>query len=103
MGPSQWFAAHGSVIVPMLVLLLVAAGAIMLWAATQGKTLPSRRLHLMREGSGLDHRSGSKYAPDWKEDTAVWYGEGLSAEERWQIVRSFSKVNISPSLSSRSS
>ncbi len=99
MGPSQWFAAHGSVIVPMLVLLLVAAGAMMLWAATQDKTLPSRRLHLMREGSGLGHRSGSKYAPDWKEDTAVWYGEGLSAEERWQIVRSFSKVNISPSWS----
>ncbi len=99
MGPSQWFAAHSSVMMPVLALLLAGGGALMLWGASQGKALPSRRLHLMQEGSGLDHRSRSKYTPGWKEDSAVWYAEGLSAEERWQIVRSFSKINVPPSWS----
>jgi tight adherence protein C len=84
---------------PMLVLLLVAGGGLLLWGAAQGKSLPSRRLHLMQEGTGIGHSNGSKYTPDWKEETAVWYAEGLSPEERWQIVRSFSRVNLSPATS----
>ncbi len=98
MGPSQWFAAHGNVIMPMLILMAMAGGALMLWGAAQGKGLPSRRLHLMQEGTGRGLRSGSKLTADWKEDSAVWYAEGLSAEERWQIVRSFSKINVPPSM-----
>jgi tight adherence protein C len=85
--------------VPMLVFLLVAGGGMLLWGAAQSKSLPSRRLHLMQEGTSIGHRNGSKFAPDWKEETAVWYAEGLSPEERWQIVRSFSRVNLSPASS----
>ncbi len=99
MGPSHWSAAHGTFMLPMLVLLLVSGGAVLLWAVSQGKALPSRRLHLMQEGTGRGPGSNSKYAADWQEETAVWYAEGLSAEERWQIVRSFSKVYMSPALS----
>ncbi len=91
-------AAHGNILLPMLVLLLAGGGGLMLWAASQGKGLPSRRLHLMQEETSRGPRSGAKYTPDWKEDTAVWYAEGLSPEERWQIVRSFSKINMSPTM-----
>ncbi len=94
MSPALWFAANGKVVLPMI-LLLAGGGAALLWGASQGKALPTRRLHLMQEGSGLN-RGGVKYTPDWKEDSQVWYAEGLSHEERWQIVRSFSKVNAPP-------
>jgi tight adherence protein C len=97
MDPSHFLAAHSNIVVPMLMLMLIAGGALMLWAASQGKNLPSRRLHLMQEETARGHRGGAVYAPDWKEDTAVWYAEGLSHEERWQIVRSFSKINVPPS------
>jgi tight adherence protein C len=96
MSPAVWFAANGKIVLPMI-LLLAGGGAALLWGVTQRKALPSRRVHLMQEGSGLNHL-GSKYAPDWKEDSQVWYAEGLSHEERWQIVRSFSKVNAPPAL-----
>ena len=91
-------AAHGNIVLPMLVLLLAGGGGLMLWAASQGKGLPSRRLHLMQEETSRGPRGGAKYTPDWKEDTAVWYAEGLSPEERWQIVRSFSKINVPPTV-----
>ncbi len=97
MDPSHFFPASSNIIVPMLMLMLIAGGALMLWAASQGKALPSRRLHLMQEEKSRGHRAGIAYAPDWKEDTAVWYAEGLSHEERWQIVRSFAKINVPPS------
>ncbi len=99
MGPSHFFAAHSNLMVPMLMLLLIAGGALMLWAASQGRTLPTRRMHLMQEETSRDRRGGIVYAPDWKEDTAVWYAEGLSPEERWQIVRSFSKIKVPPAAS----
>jgi tight adherence protein C len=98
MSPSQMIAAHGNILLPMLVLLLAGGGGLMLWAASQGKGLPSRRLHLMQEETTHSTRGGVKYTPDWKEDTAVWYAEGLSPEERWQIVRSFSKINFPPTV-----
>jgi len=96
MGQSHFFATHGNIVVPMLMLLLITGGVLMLWAASQGKGLPSRRLHLMQEETTRGRRGGTVYIPDWKEDTAVWYAEGLSPEERWQIVRSFSKINVHP-------
>jgi tight adherence protein C len=94
MGPSPWLAAHGNIVLPM-VLLFAGGGAALLWGASQGKSLPTKRLTLMQEGSGLT-RGGAKLAPDWKEDAQVWYAEGLSQEERWQIVRSFARIGASP-------
>jgi tight adherence protein C len=96
MTPALWFAAHGKIILPMALLFIGGAG-VLVWGLSQGKALPSRRLHLMQEGSGIAQH-GSKYTTDWKEDSQVWYAEGLSNEERWQIVRSFAKVNAPPAV-----
>lgn len=98
MSPSQMIAAHGNFVLPMLVLLLAGGSGLMLWAASQRKGLPSRRLHLMQEETSSSPHGGAKHTPDWKEDTEVWYAEGLSPEERWQIMRIFSKINVSPPM-----
>jgi tight adherence protein C len=96
MTPALWIAANGKILLPMF-LLLAGGGATLIWGATHGKALPTKRLSLMQETSGLN-RNGAKYTPDWKQDSEVWYAEGLSPEERWQIVRSFSKISAPPAI-----
>ncbi len=90
--------AAGAVL-PLAILLTLAAGAILIWGALTGDALPERRLVLMHEGTGLAPRNRAGYSADWKEEAAGWYAKGLSHEERWQIVRSFAKIHVPPSSS----
>jgi tight adherence protein C len=53
----------------------------------------------MREETGLARGNSARYSPDWNEASAGWYANGLSNEERWQIVRSFAKLHVPASSS----
>ncbi len=99
MGHAQSFALHSNVLMPVLFLLLTGAGTILLWGVFRIKVLPSWRLQLMQEGAYFAPRADEAQVTDWHRNTVVWYARGLSPEERWQIVRIFSKADISPSSS----
>lgn len=98
MAISQWLGidSGAGAVLPLAILLTLAGGAVILWGAWPEGALPERRLVLIQEGTGL---SLGNRAADWKEASAGWYAKGLSDEERWQIVRSFSKNHVPPALS----
>ncbi|MFY9639754.1 MAG: type II secretion system F family protein [Rhodomicrobium sp.] len=101
MAISQWLGIGGGAgdVLPLAILLTLAGGAVLIWGAWPSGALPERRLALMHEGTGLSRRREAGYTTDWKEESAGWYAKGLSHEERWQIVRSFAKIHVPPSLS----
>lgn len=88
-----------NLLLPLLSLLVLTGGALILWSARGGKGVPARRLLMARLSPGLHGKTAAKYMPDWKENSAVWYAEGLTQEERWQIVRGLAKFRLSPSVS----
>ncbi len=97
----QWFAMTGEagVLVPLLSISALIAGGIILliYGVRMHGALPSRRLRLMRSGTGLGRWKGVE--PGWEEAPARWYAQDFSHEERWQIVRSFTKLGVPPSRS----
>lgn len=80
---------------PVAILLALAGGIVLILGALPGGALPSRRLSLMQKSAGLSNRD-SDADGSWKEQSA-WYAKGLSHEEQWQIVRSFTKLRVPPS------
>ena len=101
MGLFQWLGTDSGAgaVLPLAILLTLAAGAVLIWGAWAGDALPERRLVLMQEGTGLTPRDRAGSSAGWKEASASWYAKGLSHEEQWQIVRSFAKIRVPPSAS----
>ncbi len=98
---SGWFGTNGSALLPLMgsLALMGGGGMFLLWIVRTNYGLPARRLDLMRGGAGLAAANSLKYAPGWQQASAGWYAEGLNQEERWQIVRSFAKLDVPASRS----